>query len=178
MFYVCYKGSPYKTFLSLGKRVELITLKYDIARLRRGSEAVHDYVTEPSKAKEAFDKRCDEYKLDPVIVKELKNRAKDYLIIVFSGEWCPDCVRNVPVLDLLAEATGIEVRIFGHIIRDAKSNTRKWAVPPSPPEVEEFNVVKIPLMVVLKKDGEKMGEIIENPPPEKTLEHALLDIMK
>jgi len=153
-------------------------LKYDIARLRTGSKAVHDYVNEPSKAKETFDRRHDEYKLDPVTVKELKNRAKDYLIIVFSAEWCPDCFRNVPVLDLLAEATGIEVRVFGHIMRDDKSNTRKWAIPPSPPEVEEFNVVKIPLVVVLKKDGKKLGEIIENPPPGKTLEQALLEIIE
>lgn len=153
-------------------------MKYNIAKLRRGSKTIHDYVNEPSKAKETFDNRRNEYKLDPVIVKELKNRADDYLIIVFSAEWCPDCFRNVPVLDLLAEATSIEIRVFGHIMRDDKSNTRKWAVPPSPPEVEEFNVVKIPLIVVLKKDGKKSGEIIENPLPGKTLEQALLEIMK
>jgi thiol-disulfide isomerase/thioredoxin len=153
-------------------------LKYDVAKLRKGSEAVHDYVSTPSKAKEAFDKRRTEYKLDAAVIKELKKKAKDYTIIVFSAEWCPDCMRNVPVLDLIAEATGIEVRVFGHIMRDAKSNTRKWAVPPSPPEVDEFNVPKIPLIVVLNKDGEKAGEIVENPPPGKTVEQALLAIMK
>ena len=153
-------------------------MKYDIARLRRGSKTIHDYVTEPSKAKEAFDRRRNEYKLDPVIVKELKRKADDCLIIVFSAEWCPDCFRNIPVLDLLAEATGIEVRVFGHMMRDAKSNTRRWAVPPCPPEVDEFNVVKIPLIVVLNRDGEKVGEIVENPPPGVTLEKALLDIVK
>ena len=87
-------------------------------------------------------------------------------------------MRNVPVLDLLAEAAGIEVRVFGHIMRDAKSNTKKWAVPPSPPEVDEFKVSKIPYMVVLKKEGEKVDEIVENPPPGKTLEQAILDIVK
>jgi thiol-disulfide isomerase/thioredoxin len=153
-------------------------LKYDVAKLRKGSEAVHNYVSTPSKAKEAFDKRRVEYKLDAAVVKELKKKAKDYTIIVFSAEWCPDCVRNVPVLDLIAEATGIEVRVFGHIMRDAKSNTRKWAVPPSPPEVDEFSVPKIPLIVILNKDGEKAGEIVENPPPGKTVEQALLAIMK
>jgi thiol-disulfide isomerase/thioredoxin len=153
-------------------------LKYDVAKLRKGSEAVHDYVSTPSKAKEAFDKRRVEYKLDAAVVKELKKKAKDYAIIVFSAEWCPDCMRNVPVLDLIAEATGIEVRVFGHIMRDAKSNTRRWAVPPSPPEVDEFSVPKIPLIVVLNKDGEKAGEIVENPPPGKTVEQALLAIMK
>ncbi len=156
----------------------MIALKYYVARLRTSSKTVYDYVTEPSKAKEAFERRLEEYKLDPVIVKELKKKAVDYLIIVFSAEWCPDCFRNVPVLDLLAKSTGIEVRVFGHIMRDDKNNTRKWAVPPSPPEVEKFNFVKIPFIVVLKKDGEKVGEIIENPPPGKTLEQALLEIMK
>jgi thiol-disulfide isomerase/thioredoxin len=153
-------------------------LKYDIAKLKRGSESVNDYVSAPSKAKDAFDKRRAEYKLDAASVKELKKRAKDFFIVVFSAEWCPDCMRNVPVLDMIAEATGLEVRVFGHIMRDAKSNTRKWAVPPSPPEVEEFSVQKIPYMVVLKKDGEKAGEIVENPPQGMTMEQALLAIMK
>lgn len=153
-------------------------MKYDITKLRRDSEAVHNYVSAPSKAKDAFDKRRTEYKLDATVTKELKKKAKDYVVLVFTAEWCPDCMRNVPVLDMVSEATGLEVRAFGHIMRDAKSNTRKWAVPPSPPEVDEFSVQKIPYMVVLRKDGEKTGEIVENPPPGVSLEKALLDLMK
>lgn len=139
---------------------------------------VRDYVSAPSKAKDAFDKRRAEYKLDAAVVKELKKRAKDYTVVAFSAEWCPDCMRNVPVLNLIAEATGLEVRVFGHMMRDAKSNTRKWAIPPCAPEVEEFGVVKIPLIVVIDKAGEKVGEVVENPPRGKTMEQALLDIIK
>jgi thiol-disulfide isomerase/thioredoxin len=153
-------------------------LKYDIAKLRKNSETVHDYVSTPSKAKDAFDKKRAEYKLDAAVVRDLKKKAENYMIVAFSAEWCPDCMRNIPILNLITEATGIEVRVFGHIMRDAKSNTKKWAVPPSPPEVDEFKVVKIPLIVVLRKDGEKMGEILENPPKDKTLEQSLLEIMK
>jgi thiol-disulfide isomerase/thioredoxin len=153
-------------------------LKCDLEKIRARSEAVRDYVSAPSKAKDTFDKRRAEYKLDTAVVKELKKRRQAYTIIAFSAEWCPDCMRNIPVLNLLAEATGIEVRVFGHMMRDAKSNTRRWAIPPCPPEVEEFNVVKIPLIVVLNRAGEKVGEVVENPPPGKTLEQALLDIMK
>ena len=153
-------------------------MKYDLEKLRSRSEPVHDYVSAPSKAKDAFDKRRAEYRLDPAAVGKLKEKARWYTVIAFSAEWCPDCMRNVPVLDMVAEATGLEVSVFGHIMRDAKSNTRKWAVPPSPPEVDEFNVQKIPYMVVLRKDGEKAGEIVENPPQGKTLEQALLDLMK
>jgi thiol-disulfide isomerase/thioredoxin len=143
-----------------------------------GSEAVRDYVSTPSKAKEAFDKRRAEYKLDTAVIKELKKKAKDYTVVAFSAEWCPDCMRNVPVLNLIAEASGLEVRVFGHMMRDAKSNTRRWAIPPCAPEVEEFGVVKIPLIVVIDKAGEKVGEVVENPPPGKTLEQTLLYIMK
>ena len=100
------------------------------------------------------------------------------MVVAFSAEWCPDCMRNVPVLDMLAESTGLEVRVFGHLMRDAKNNTRKWAVPPSPPEVYEFSVPKIPLIAVLRKDGEMVGEIVENPSPGITVERALLDLMK
>jgi thiol-disulfide isomerase/thioredoxin len=153
-------------------------MKYDIAKLRKGSESVRDYISEPSKAKDAFEKRRAEYKLDATVVKELKKRVKDYLVVAFSAEWCPDCVRNVPVLNMLAESTGLEVRVFGHLMRDAKNNTRKWAVPPSPPEVYEFSVPKIPLIAVLRKDGEMVGEIVENPSPGITVERALLDLMK
>jgi thiol-disulfide isomerase/thioredoxin len=150
----------------------------DISKIKKNSEAVHDYVSAPSKAKDAFDKRRAEYKLDAAVVKELKKKAKDYTVVAFSAEWCPDCMRNVPVLDMLAEATGLSVRVFGHMMRDAKSNTRKWAIPPCAPEVEEFGVVKIPHIVVVDKTGERVGEIIENSPPGKTLEQALLDIIK
>ena len=153
-------------------------MKCDLSRIRKNSETVHDYVTAPSKAKDAFDKRRVEYKLDPAVAKELKNRAKDFSIVAFSAEWCPDCMRNVLILNLISEATGLEVRVFGHMMRDAKSNTKRWAIPPCAPEVEEFNVVKIPLIVVLDKAGEKVGEVVENPPLGKTLEQALLDIIK
>ncbi len=153
-------------------------MKCDLAKIRMGSEVVRDYVSAPSKAKDAFDKRRVEYKLDAAVVKELKKRAKDYTVVAFSAEWCPDCMRNVPVLNLIAEATGLEVRVFGHMMRDAKSNTRKWAIPPCAPEVEEFGVVKIPLIVVIDKAGEKVGEVVENPLPGKTMEQALLDIIK
>jgi thiol-disulfide isomerase/thioredoxin len=153
-------------------------LKFELGKIKARSEAVHDYVSAPSKAKDAFDTRSAEYKLDTTVMKELKKKAYAYTIVAFSAEWCPDCLRNIPVLHLIAEATGMGIRVFGHLMRDAKSNERRWAVPPSPPEVEEFNVVKIPLIVVLNKRGEKIGEIIENPPTGKTLEQALLDIMK
>ena len=87
-----------------------------------------------------------------------------------------DCAANIPVLALISEATGLEVRIFGGLKKDPLSQTRKWRIPPSPPEVETCNVDKIPLIIVFDKEGKEIGKIIENP-REPTLEEELLKII-
>ncbi len=99
-------------------------------------------------------------------------------MVVFSAEWCPDCHRNVPILALLNREAGLEVRVFGHLMRDSKNDKRWWRIPPSPPEVDDFDVVKIPHIAVLDMKGEVVGEIIESPPEGKSLEQALLDIFE
>ena len=123
-------------------------------------------------------KRLKEYKLDEGVVKELKAQASKAVIVVFSAVWCPDCRRNAPILGAISEATGLEVMVFGNLMRDAKSSTEIWRIPPSPQEVKEFNVKKIPLIIVLNKKGQKLGEIVEDPPPGKTLEQAVNDLLK
>jgi len=151
---------------------------YDVAKLRGNSEPILEYL-EGSKVKtDRFMERFHGYKLDHGVAEKIKKHAGEAVAFVFSAEWCPDCQRNVPVLALIHEATGLEVRVFGHIMRDSKSNTRRWAVPPSPREVDEFNVAKIPYIVVLDKKGAKMGEIVENPRPGLTLEEELLGILE
>jgi len=151
---------------------------YKVAELRKRSEAILEYLEKSKDKTDRFMERFHSYKLDHETADKIKGHAGEALVIVFSAEWCPDCYRNVPVLGLIHEATGLEVRAFGHLMRDAKNSTRKWAVPPSPAEVDEFNVTKIPYIVVLSMKGEKLGEIMENPPQGKTLEQALLDILE
>jgi len=151
---------------------------YDIQKLRDKSEPILEYL-EGSKSKtDRFMERFYGYKLDYRVADKIRKHAGEAVVFVFSAEWCPDCHRNVPVLALIHEATGLEVRVFGHIMRDSKSDTRRWAVPPSPREVEDFKVSKIPYIVVLSVDGEKMGEIVENPRPGLTLEEELLGLLE
>jgi len=150
---------------------------YDLERIRRNSESVVDYLSSTMEY-DAFSRRLEEYRLDDDVVEKLKRHAERGVVVVFSAEWCPDCARNVPVLGLIAEATGLEVWIFGHLMRDPLNPKERWRIPPSPPEVREFNVVKIPLIVVLNNRGEKVGEIVENPPEGQSLEEALLGLLK
>ena len=151
--------------------------QHDIEELRRKSEPVSDHMSRVGGASSPFTRHKEEYALEKTIIKDLKRYVENAVVIVFSAEWCPDCYRNVPVLSLISEATGLEVYVFGRLMRDAKNPEERWKIPPSPAEVKDFDVVRIPLIVVLNRDGAKIGEIIENPPEGQTLEEALLDIL-
>lgn len=153
-------------------------MKYELEDVRRNSESVTDYLKSSEEKTLKFAERKATYKLNKDTVEKIKANAGSALVVVFSAEWCPDCHRNVPVLGLISEETGLEVRVFGHLMRNVKDPDERWAIPPSPPEVKKFNVIKIPLITVLNEEGEKRGKIIENPPEGQTLERALLDILK
>lgn len=152
---------------------------YDLEKIMQNSEPVGGYLSSIGEKHPSFSRRKADYRLDGRIVEELKRYADKVIVVIFSAEWCPDCARNVPVLDLIAEATGMEVRIFGHLMRDPLNPMERWRIPPSPPEVREFNVVKISLIVVLnRRGGRRIGEVVENPPEGQSLEEALLQVLK
>ncbi len=152
--------------------------RHELEAIRDNSELVEDYIRSSKEKAPQFTERKSMYTLDEEAVEEIRDHAGKVTVVAFSAEWCPDCHRNIPVLCLLSEATGMEVRVFGHLMRDAKNPEEIWKIPPTPPEVKEFNVVRIPLIIVLNEHGEKVGEIVENPPEGQTLEEALLEILK
>jgi thiol:disulfide interchange protein len=156
----------------------MVKTMHDLSALRAGSEPVEEYIAAPSDATEAFNQRLQEYELDPSVIEKLKAYAGKSYIFAFSAEWCKDCKNNIPVLKLIQDVADIKVRILSHIIRDAKNPNERWKIPPSPPEVKEFNVLKIPHIAVLNPQGEELGAVIENPPEDKTLEEALLEILE
>ena len=164
--------------ISAGSTDSLKPMIFDLEAIRSNSESIPDYLKSSEEKTPRFAERKSTYKLNKETVEKIKAHATSSVVVVFSAEWCPDCYRNVPVLDLLSEETGLEVRVFGHLMRNVKAPNEKWAIPPSPSEVKDFNVVKIPLIIVLNEEGEKLGEIIENPLEGQTLEGALLDILQ
>jgi hypothetical protein len=97
---------------------------------------------------------------------------------VFSATWCKDCAKNIPVLSLISEATGIEVRVFGNLKKDPLSHTRKWRIPPSPPEVETCKIDKLPSIIIINEKGNEIGRIVENPKNKPTFEEELAHLIK
>ena len=116
------------------------------------------------------------YKINQEISDKIKNYKEKYFVIAFSAEWCPDCFRNIPILALLNRVTDLNVRIFGGLIKT--DDRRSWKIPPSPKEVLDFDVKKIPLISVLDNTGNIVGNIIENPPKGQTLEESILRILE
>lgn len=151
---------------------------YNIEKLLKNSEDSKQYIESSKEKAPQFMERYESYTLDTEMVSKIKCHSDNYTVFAFSAEWCPDCYKHIPVLAKLQEATGLETRIFGHLMRDAKSSSKRWRIPPSPAEVEEFDVVKIPSMYVLDKNGNKVGEVIEHPPEGTTLEAAILAILE
>jgi len=148
------------------------------AEIKMKAVPVADYINgleEPFKEK--FLGRKLSYQLDQEAIEKLKACVDSYAVIVFSAGWCKDCAKHVPVLALINEATGLEVRVFGGLKKDALAQGVKWRIPPSPPEVETFHVEAIPLIIVVDREGRELGRIIENPKHQPTLEQELFDII-
>jgi len=153
-------------------------MSINLSEIRKKTVSVEQYLDSLEEPfRERFLTRKQTYTLNQEAVNQLKKVADKYVIVAFSTEWCKDCAVNIPVLALISEATGLEVRIFGGLKKDSLSHTRKWRIPPSPQEVETFQVDKIPLIIVFDKEGKDIGKIIENPREKPTLEEELVKII-
>lgn len=151
----------------------------DLLQIRRRAVTVDEYIDSLKEPfKEKFLACMQTYQLQMQLIDQLKTRANDFIILVFTASWCKDCAQYVPVLDLIAGHTGLEVRVFGGLKRDPLSHTSKWRIPPSPAEVLAFGVDKIPLVIVFDLEGREIGRIVESPKRYPTLEQELWEIIK
>jgi len=147
----------------------------DLEEIRRKTVSIEDYISSMSpQFKEKFLDRKESYQPNREALGKLKKEALKYTVVVFSAEWCKDCAKNIPVLWLISEFTGLEVRVFGHIKRDPLNPKTPWRIPPSPPEVETFDVKKIPWILIFEKEGREIGKIIENPRYTGSVEEEIL----
>jgi thiol-disulfide isomerase/thioredoxin len=146
--------------------------------IMRRTVSVDEYMDSlPQRFKSKFLERKMTYQLNKQVVRELRKCGKNMFIVVFSAEWCKDCAVNVPVLALLAERTEIKVRVFGGLKTDPLNPRERWRIPPSPPEVNAFDVVKTPHIIMFDRQGKQLGTIVENPKSENTLEEEILEII-
>nr|MDO8088494.1 thioredoxin family protein [Candidatus Sigynarchaeum springense] len=104
-------------------------------------------------------------------------RDRGLKLVVFSGSWCKDCQEVIPALAKICQVTDIPMKILG----GAKFSQQKpptWHVPPSPPEMNELNIERIPAILFVDKYGVEVLRYYERPPAGKSLEQHLLDLVE
>jgi thiol-disulfide isomerase/thioredoxin len=104
-------------------------------------------------------------------------RDRELKLVIFSGSWCKDCQETIPILAKICQVTKIPMKILG----GAKFSQEKpptWHVPPSPPEMNDLNIDRIPAILFLDKNGVEVLRYYERPPVGRSLEQHLLDIIE
>jgi len=154
-------------------------MNIDLQEIRKKTLPISEYIEKLEHPfQEKFLDRKKTYQLDREPLNHLRQTTGKYVIVAFSAAWCKDCAANIPVLALISEATDLEARVFGGIKKDPLSLIRKWRIPPSPLEVETFQIDKLPTIIVFDRKGNEVGRIIENPRQSFTLEQELFEIIK
>ncbi len=151
----------------------------DLTDIRSRTTSVHDYIDSlRDKDKVKFLEVYNSYTLDADVVDELRDVLKDLTVVVFSAAWCGDCKRGMPVMQQIEEQLGLEVLVFSKIKTAPLDPDRQWAVPPSPPEVNEWGVTAIPWFNFYDTEGNLVGTLIEKPTVKETLEAEILHVLK
>ena len=151
----------------------------DLNDIRSRTTNVRDYIDGlKDKDKEKFLEVYNTYKLNTDVVDILRETLKDLTVVVFSAAWCGDCKRAMPVMQQLEEQLGLEVLVFSKIKTAPLDPDRQWAVPPSPPEVNEWGVTAIPWFNFYDVDGNLVGTLIEKPKVKDTLEEEILHVLR
>ncbi|MFX0107989.1 MAG: thioredoxin family protein, partial [Candidatus Hodarchaeota archaeon] len=125
--------------------------------------------------KGAYSRRRDDYKLNEAAVEMLKGLVDDYEFVVLFADWCGDGRKAVPVLALLERALGIKIRALGGMTKPPYGSKVFWAVPPSPQEVETFDIRSSPTILIFsKKTGEEVTRMKTKPKTMPTVEEELV----
>ncbi len=127
--------------------------------------------------KDRFVSRYEETEIPEEYLQRLQQLLTGKTIIAFSAEWCKDCSNNIPVLARISEKIGVPFKILGGIKSDPKGKGPYWKSPPSPPEINELNIKRIPWIAVIDDEGNIHAIIDENPKYKQTVYEELIYLM-
>ena len=141
--------------------------------------SVTDYIDKMSASqKGVFLRRRDAYELNEDAVGILQGFKDQYQFIVFFADWCGDSRKAVPVLSLLEEELKIKISALGGMTKPPYGVDAYWAVPPSPDEVNTFDIRSSPTIIVFNESGEEVGRMKTKPKMTATVEEELIWIIE
>ena len=111
---------------------------------------------------------ADEYKPDEQTVRYLRDRLKDYSIVVFLGTWCDDSHYLIPKFVKVLQLAGYPLSTITMYGVDREKTTKGG-------ENKKYSITLVPT-IILFKDGKEAGRITES--AQKSIEGDLAAIVK
>lgn len=119
------------------------------------------------------------YKLNEEAIKRLRGYTIDYEIVVLFADWCGDARKAVPALAHLEVELDIKIRALGGMTKPGFGTDRFWAIPPSPLEVDTFDIRSSPTIIIFSKDtGKEIGRIKTRPKMTPTIEEEIVKVIE
>ncbi len=110
--------------------------------------------------KGGFNRNRNDYKLNQEAIEKLRVYTEEgYTIVSLFADWCGDSRRAIPVLALLEKEIGKKIPCLGGMTKSPYGSDKNWAVPPSPVEVDAFEVTSSPTILIFNNEGEEVGRI-------------------
>jgi thiol-disulfide isomerase/thioredoxin len=129
--------------------------------------------------KGGFIRQRDDYRLDQKAVDKIKVFVEEgYSFVSLYGDWCGDARRVIPVLALLERELGKAIPCLGGMRKPPYGSGKLWAVPPSPSEVDIFEVTSSPTILIFDNEGEEIGRIKTKAKMTPTIEQEIVKIIE
>jgi len=122
-------------------------------RFATGMTTFADWMGSIQKNAELFQRHYDEFTPNPVDIGKLKSYISNNGVkaLLLGTDWCPDVWRGLPVAAKVAEASGLELRIFE---RDANSDMMAEFL-------KDGEFESVPTIVLYDGDNNYLGHWIE-----------------
>ncbi|MBI5947354.1 MAG: thioredoxin family protein [Chloroflexi bacterium] len=130
-----------------------------------------EYVESGIRNKELFEQNYNGLVISPAQAAKLKALAAKpggpHHMVVIGEDWCPDVYRGLGVAQKIAEAMGIELRMFE---RDQHKDMIQ-------PYLKDGQFESIPVYVFYDKDHRELGHFIERPKLANEQLHVTRDVL-
>ncbi len=118
------------------------------------------------KSRQSMKRRLQEYAPNQASVNKLERIDEKFYLIIFSADWCSDCLAYVPGLAktlIMAKNNMLMAKVVDY------DGYRDMA--------EEYNIRAIPTMIVFDKSWKEIGRFVETPRKFGTVEEELCAIL-